>query len=576
MASSRRRAARVAAPTPATVVTPAAAPTISEPPSRRASGDGVGLAVLAVLAAVLLAAWPALGNGFSGDDRPIIELNSAVRAPAGPLATFTAPYWPPETNQGLYRPVTILGFALQWRIGAGTAWVFHLGSLLLKGAAAVMLLLVLRRLLPPLAALGGALLFAVHPVHNEAVGTVVGQAELHMTLAALVAAWCYLRTTDHGRVRWRDSLFVAGAAAYGVLAKEQGLLLPLTLLALEFWGLGAQHRASRGERLRGLLVPATVMLLLCWLWRARVLSGLGVGSLAWPWRGLGIGDRAVVMLGLVPEIVRLLVWPFRLRTEYNPPAIDVTPTMGLPQLAGVVMLLIAGLAVWRASRPAPAVALGLVWAAIAFAPVSNVLVPTGVVLAERNLLQPSIGMVLAAAAAGSWWSQQRTGSGWVARVGAGVLGALVLAFGWRSATRVAVWRNDETVIAQMLRDEPVSYFGWFNEGVRLEASGREREALAAFEQARRLWDGDGRMLERMASVHLRAGRSAEAVPLLARSLEIDPQRPPTRKILYQTLQALGRTEEARAVALRGIELGDPGFAPVPTRPGAPFSGGAAR
>lgn len=575
MASPRRRTARAAERPSAPASPPAPAPLAPDPARPRPWFERTPLGAVVVLLAVLLASWPALGNGFSGDDRPIIELNGAVRSPAGPLAAFGAPYWPPETGQGLYRPVTITGFALQWRIGAGAAWVFHLGSLLLKGAAAVALLVILRRLLPPVAALGGALLFAVHPVHNEAVGTAVGQAELHMTLAALLAAVCYLRAAERGRVDWLDGAGVAGAAAYGLLAKEQGLLLPLTLLALEYWGLGAPHRSSRGERLRLLLVPAVVVLLAIWLWRARVVAGLGVGSLAWPWRGLGSGDRALVMLGLVPEIGRLLVWPFRLRTEYNPPAIDVSAAFGVAQAAGLLMLGAGAWAIWRASRQVPVAALGIAWAAIAFAPVSNLLVPTGVVLAERNLLQPSVGVVLAFVAGGTWWLQRRTGPRWLPGAGAGMVCTLIVAFGWRTATRLPVWRDDETVIAQMLRDRPVSYFGWFNEGVRLEAGGREAEALAAFETARRLWDGDGRMLERMASMHLRAGRPAEAVPLLARSLEIDARRPPTRKVLFQTLQALGRADEARAVALRGIEVGDPGFAPATPRPIRPFSGGGA-
>jgi tetratricopeptide (TPR) repeat protein len=50
-----------------------------------------------------------------------------------------------------------------------------------------------------------------------------------------------------------------------------------------------------------------------------------------------------------------------------------------------------------AARRAPVVTFGIVWCAIALFPVHNVLVPTGIFLAERTLFLPSVGVLVAVA-----------------------------------------------------------------------------------------------------------------------------------------------------------------------------------
>ena len=63
------------------------------------------------------------------------------------------------------------------------------------------------------------------------------------------------------------------------------------------------------------------------------------------------------------------------------------------------MLVLAGwvLTALRFRRSLPLVSLGLFWFALCVLPVSNLLFPTGVLLAERTLFLPSFGLSLAVA-----------------------------------------------------------------------------------------------------------------------------------------------------------------------------------
>jgi len=519
--------------------------------------------ILVILAAVAGSA-PSVGNRFAYDDRVAVEDNPAVRDLQAPSVYFQQPFYPGDPS--VYRPFTALGFAVQWRIGHGSPAVFHATTVALKAVASLAFLAVAGLLLPGAVALAVALIFAVHPVHSEAVGSVVGQAELHMTIGVLLAAFIYLHSRRRGGPVLKTAVGLALTAIYSAASKEQGIMIPAILLMLEVTVV--DDRRSRWERVR-LLAPTYGVMALAlagfWALRSDVLAGNLAGPIAWPWRGLSAADRILTMLGLVPQWLRLLVWPWHLSIEYNPPAFPVATSWGVNQSAGLLAVLGAvGLAWWgrRTARPVTA---GLLWAAIALFPVSNLLIPTGIMMAERTLMGPSVGFLIGVGGITVWLLSRLPGE----RVVRGVLAAaavvVVTAFTWRSAIRMRVWKDDASVIRQMVIDEPRSYFAHFNQGLWLESQGQWPAAEQEFRAAISLWDGDGRMLEHLAGVYWKLGRYDEVVPLLQRTLTIEENRPAARLMLHDVLEKLHRPDDARAVALRGIELGDPGFAPRVSR-----------
>ena len=70
--------------------------------------------------------------------------------------------------------------------------------------------------------------------------------------------------------------------------------------------------------------------------------------------------------------------------------------LGGVELLGIALLILAGALIWATLRRAPVVAFGITWMAVTLFPVANLVVPTGIVLAERTLFLPSVGFVLAA------------------------------------------------------------------------------------------------------------------------------------------------------------------------------------
>ena len=132
-------------------------------------------AIVALLA--LAACITSLGHDFTFDDRYIVFLNQRLHTLHGWWRLFGDTYWPKEIGGDGYRPLVTSLFALQWAAGGGAPWVFHLVNIVLAVCAALAVYWCALAILPPIAALAAAALFAVHPVHVEVTGNVVGQSE---------------------------------------------------------------------------------------------------------------------------------------------------------------------------------------------------------------------------------------------------------------------------------------------------------------------------------------------------------------------------------------------------------------
>ena len=108
----------------------------------------------------------------------------------------------PHTNSNVYRPLTFLSYSFNYYTGGLQPEGFHFVNILLHIWVTVLLYWLLRRLLggDDFVALATAWLFAVHPIHTEAVTAAVGRSEL-LAAGFLLAAWiAHLR--DREKRRW--------------------------------------------------------------------------------------------------------------------------------------------------------------------------------------------------------------------------------------------------------------------------------------------------------------------------------------------------------------------------------------
>src|SRR5262249_44999456 len=150
-----------------------------------------------------------------------------------------------------------LSFALNRAVTGPAPWGFHLVNILLHGGVTVLAYRLSRLVLGKrtLAFMAG-LLFAVHPIHTEAIANIVGRAELIVAAAVLGALITGVgrRSPSPARIAATGGLF-----AVGILAKENAIaLLPIwALLTAYLWpegGLRVRVAAALRDRLLWVLV----------------------------------------------------------------------------------------------------------------------------------------------------------------------------------------------------------------------------------------------------------------------------------------------------------------------------------
>jgi hypothetical protein len=518
--------------------------TLDERPGSR-TGQAIQAGALLVL--VLVATGPVLGNSWVQDEGPLIVENVRVQEWSGLWSGFTQSWWPADQDGGLYRPVAQSILTLLWGVGDGAAWVFKLGNLLcyLFGVAGVWTLA--RRLFPAEPAWAVAALFAVHPVHTEAVAVAVNQGEsLVVGVFGFALAWWWDRTPGT-TTRWGIVAVVAALYLVALGLKEHALVLPIMLVLLEW------HRRGSGQRT---LSPRAI----AWSVGALALVGLSfwgvrgavLGDLAGAPPAFGLSerfaDRALTMLGVVPEWVRLLFWPAHLQADYSP--FEVTPWAGWTsaQTLGVLILLLWGAALrWSAERR-PIVAFGLLWIPIALFPVSNTIVPTGVILAERTLMLASVGAIIALVGLvpTELWSRPRQRI-----VLAAGIGLLLLLGALRSARRMPDWMSPRDHLFALERDAPASATTQMALGVFDMESGRRREGEDRLRAVIAMAPGGSRPYRVLARYYRRDGLCAPAIPLMIQTLAIEPIDQHTRLSLVACLLDQGRYGDARRYAVEG-------------------------
>jgi hypothetical protein len=511
---------------------------------------------LAISLLALAASATSLANGFAFDDLPIIARDTRIHTLDAPWRFFAQPYWGPPARPALYRPLTSLVFALQWRLGGGAPWPFHAVNVCLYLLVALAVYRLARRVLSPGPAWWAAAFFAVHPVHVEAVGNAVGQSELWAALLVALATIRYLALRRRGRIGGRDILYVAALYLAACCFKEHAIVLPAMLVAAElvvepgsvghFWRRPDLYRLYAALSLTG-----------AGFWAVHALViGQVAGDYPNPaFHGAGAADRFLTMLAVVPRWCVLLLAPVHLQVDYMPGEIPRAHELGALQVVGLGLLLAAA-AVMIRCRHHGAPAFGIAWTGIALLPVSNVLVPSGVLLAERTLFLPSVGAMLVLgsvieAAGTRRWSAAR---GPAAIVGA----ALLVAGAWRSAVRQGVWRDPRSFENQLLIDAPRSYRAHWLRGVRLLRDRDVAGADAAFDTAVTLFPDDPALLVQVADRYRASGRCGEAVPLYRRSLALDARNPALRRRVAECLVLLGRGAEARAEIQAAVSARAPG------------------
>lgn len=494
-----------------------------------------------------------LGFQFVYDDVPQIVQNPAIHAWSYLPQYFSEHTWAAiysGTPGNQYRPLFLLWLRVNYLLFGLQPSGWHLVSVLCHVVVTLLVYrLVLRMLQDREAAFVAALLFALHPVHIEAVAWISAVSELLMTACVLGALLVLMRAhTAPARWGW---LLAAPLYVAAMLFKETGIVF--LALAAAFYLLrpaeetpGKLGNGHETRNLLGLALLTAGYLVARW----QVLHGFGQSGSSASWARIVITWPAALLF-----YGKHLVFPVHLSGFYD---FGYVSRATLGQFWWPCLVLLAGLAIvlWVfRGRQRRTAAFALVLLLVSLSPVLYLRAFTEDSLVhDRYLYLPSVGWMLLLALLYQRLRQTK-GMGnrapHLARAGAGALAVLFFA---ALVTQQATWANDLVFYAHGVETAPRNPAVMNNLGAEFLKRGDAGRATVLFQRVLALDPHQWLANFNLGYLAYGQGRYSDAEPYLRTAVEVMPGDPGSRLFLGLTELQLKHLEAAQAQLERALAL----------------------
>jgi len=481
-----------------------------------------------ILAAIAFLAFAnTLGHGFVLDDTAVIANNKFVQQGlAGIPRIFTTFYWQGywDLNAGLYRPLSLVMFAIEWQLSANNPFIHHLVQVALYAFTIFQLYKLCDSLLKSynmwLPAIV-TLLFALHPIHTEVVANIKSRDEILCFLFFILASREMI-------ARQRATVAAIVYYALCLLSKEAGLLyLPVFLLLLMLFGNMKARRAAAS------LLPMYILSAVWLGWHYYVIHSLSPARVPYTYADNSllacpdILSRLSTGLGILGTYMAKSVWPYTMSYDYS---FGQVPCDGEFSFAALLTLAACGgllFVAYRQFGKSPVLSFGISFFFCTIILASNVIYLIGSTMGDRLLFAPVFGTALCLGWLAYKYMGQLSSTKFMNPASLMMLGVAAL-YASRTIARNNDWASNATLFKADIEHAPGS--------------------------ARVLYNHSTALLEQYATDNTDKAALAEATDLLQRSVAIDSGYRDAFVNLGAAFYKAGKYPEAIAATQRALKL----------------------
>ncbi|KAG8439538.1 hypothetical protein GDO86_005660 [Hymenochirus boettgeri] len=524
--------------------------------------------------------WNSLFCGFVFDDVSAILDNKDLH-PSTPLKKlFQNDFWgtpmSEERSHKSYRPLTVLTFRLNYLFSELNAVSYHLLNLILHAVVCVVFLKVCKLFLDTKSSYMAALLFAVHPIHTEAVTGVVGRAELLSSIFLLAAFLSYTKSKGpDNSIVWTPIAVAVLLVAVATLCKEQGITVVGICCVYEvfiaqgytlpiLWEITIQILMGKGtipysllQTLLKLIVLMFSTLLLVVVRVQVIQSQLPVFTrFDNPAAVSSTPARQLTFNYLLPVNAWLLLNPAELCCDWTMGTIPLVESiLDIRNLATLMFYCLLGylinFSVRYSGDSSKTVLMALCLIILPFIPASNLFFPVGFVVAERVLYVPSMGFCMLVA---HGW-KKLCNKGRLKKLSWIFLALVLFTHAIKTFNRNWDWESEYTLFMSALKVNKNNAKLWNNVGHALENEKNYARALRFFKKATEVQPDDIGAHMNVGRTYKNLNRSKEAEESYLTAKALMPQVIPGKKYaarvapnhlnVYINLANLIRTNESR-------------------------------
>jgi tetratricopeptide (TPR) repeat protein len=441
----------------------------------------------------------------------------------------------------VYRPLTMLSFALSYRISGLKPWSYHLVNILLHCLNGIVVYFLVFLLIQPYLArpsliwrfsLISSLVFLTHPINTEAVNYLVCRSELQSSLFFLLSLVLFVNFRRKGfppgpaaKSLYRASLI---SFAFALLSKEMAISLPVVLLVYELTLRPRLSLRVRGSRPLRYHLPFWLLSLLYLLLRSYLLGGFLFTTWLRP-LGVNLLTQAKVILGYL----RLLALPLGLSLEHDVSLVNSLGEWSAILSLGVIFaLIILGIKLSRKQRFVP---FFIFWFFITLSP--TYIVPLFILMNEHRLYIPGIGFAVTLT-----WAISNIRPKYLMAL---ALGFILLTYSFLTVLRNKDWQDEAKLWKKTIQVNPSSARAFNNLGVSLSKEGKYAQAEEAFRTALKLEARYGRPHGGLGFIMYKRGNPEGAIEEYKQALRLNPYLYEARLLLGQIYEEKGLIEEAK-------------------------------
>ncbi len=491
---------------------------------------------------------PSLGNDFALDDvfMAKAQITHNDNKP-NPIITklrpvshyFLTNYWFGAGRNGvLYRPLAIWSYALTHAAfgdGSGEALPHHIINVLLHLLAVWLAYLMLRRarVTRGIAVLATAA-FALNAIHSEVVAAIVGRAELFaFCFGAAALLLCESARRHVHASRWIRLAAAALAFFLSFSSKENGLAwLPFTPIYL-----AVIEKRIAWTKLAGPLGVAAVAAVVWFGCRQAMIAEVNAEPpppdyLANPIQGAFTSTRVLSGITFWAYGIYKTLCPVNLIAIYGTGTFRIVESATDPRflVAVAVLLAIAALTWWTRKRK-PLVLLATLTFFGFSAITANIIVPVGVLFAERLYFASSLALAFVVAAIAPMLTSVNG-----RRIGLGLLGAWVLLCCLVIVRANGAWKNTKTVYERDLEANPTCAVVNLVVSELRRAEGEEDACIALLHKAIDLLPEYVEAHYNLGLLHLKKNEPEKAIARFEQALasKYEPKISPETRIWIRT------------------------------------------
>ena len=510
----------------------------------------VFIVCLTILVLVGILYFNSLGNQFTNWDDGMIYQNSTIRNLNwdGIKKIFTL------EKGNTFQPIRMLSYAIDYHFWKLNPLGYHLTNILFYILTCVMVYLALLRLSVHLrggasigsherVALFGALLFAAHPVHVEAVTWLAARKEVLQGFFFFFAFYLYLKGREEsGRKKITYFVFVLFTILLATLSKPSAVVFPAVILIFEI----AARQKGWVDFVKKHWLFFALSVFVSVLFTSILIKVMFDAGGVKPYRGDSFFNNLLVSFYAFLYNIKLLAFTVNYSAAYT---INVpNPILGLRTLLFVgVTLVLTGLSFWSLKRT-KIIFFAFWFFVVTMLPYLN-LIPISTLLADRYVFIASFSYVLLLGVLFDRlysYRRARFSEGFFKLLSIVLFLFLFTVYSLMTIHQNRIWENSYTLWSDAVEKYPGSNTANALMGVVYMEIAMDQEAVKYLEKAVEILPYDYQSRNNLGIVYGRLNEYGKAFKELMTAIWLQPENDNMKinlAVLHQRIGEYGKAEE---------------------------------